>query len=99
MRAAGLVLDPEKHKVTLDGRPITLTTSEYKLLHALMAAPGRVFNRDELLDRFYEHGESVVDRVIDVHIGKLRQKIEADPAAPRYILTVRGFGYKFTDEA
>lgn len=98
LQAAGLVLDPEKHKVTLDDRPVNLTSSEYKLLHALMAVPGRVFSRDELLDRFYQHGEVVVDRVIDVHIGKLRQKIEQDPAVPRYILTVRGFGYKFTDE-
>lgn len=99
LQAADLVLDPEKHKVTLNERPIALTSAEYKLLHALMAAPGRVFNRQELLGRFYQHGESVVDRVVDVHIGKLRQKIEDDPAAPRYILTVRGFGYKFTDEA
>lgn len=98
LQAAGLVLDPEKHKVTLDDRPVNLTSSEYKLLHALMAVPGRVFSRDELLDRFYQHGEVVVDRVIDVHIGKLRQKIEQDPAVPRFILTVRGFGYKFTDE-
>lgn len=98
LRAAGLVLDPAKHKVTLDDRPLTLTSAEYKLLQALMAAPGRVFSRDELLERFYRHGESVVDRVIDVHVGKLRQKIEPDPANPRYILTVRGYGYKFTDE-
>ena len=98
LEAAGLVLDPEKHKVTRDDRPIKLTSSEYKLLHALMAAPGRVFSRDELLEKFYRHGETVVDRVIDVHIGKLRQKIEQDPANPRYILTVRGFGYKFTEE-
>ena len=98
LQAAGLVLDAEKHKVTLEKRPVRLTSSEYKLLHALMSSPGRVFSRDELLDRFYQHGETVVDRVIDVHIGKLRQKIEQDPARPRYILTVRGFGYKFTDE-
>ena len=93
----GLVLDAEKHKVTLDGRPINLTTSEYKLLYALMRAPGRVFTRNELLDHFYRHGEVVVDRVIDVHIGKLRQKIEQDPSRPRFIHTVRGFGYRFAD--
>jgi DNA-binding response OmpR family regulator len=98
LQAAGLVLDHKKHKVTLDNRLLNLTSSEYKLLHALMAAPGRVFSREELLEKFYRHGETVVDRVIDVHIGKLRQKIEQDPANPRYILTVRGFGYKFSDE-
>lgn len=93
----GLHLDPEKHKVTLEGQPVTLTTLEYKLLHALMRAPGRVFSRDELMDRIYEEGESVIDRVVDVHIGKLRQKIERDPARPRFIRTVRGFGYRFAD--
>ena len=94
----GLVLDPEKLKVTLHGRIISLTSHEYKLLYALMRSPGRVFSRSELLDHFYQHGEVVVDRVVDVHIGKLRQKIEMDPARPQYIQTVRGFGYRFTDE-
>lgn len=93
----GLVLDPEKRKVTLDGRLITLTTSEYKLLHTLMSVPGRVFTRNELLRSFYRDGEAVVDRVIDVHINKLRQKIEKDSASPCYILTVRGFGYRFAE--
>lgn len=95
----GLVMDLEKHKVTVDGRAVALTVSEYKLLHALMRAPGRVFSRDELLQHFYQHGEVVVDRVIDVHIGKLRQKIEVNPAKPRHILTVRGFGYRMADES
>lgn len=63
-----------------------------------MHAPGRVFSRNELLDQVYEQGESVVDRVIDVHIGKLRQKIEQDPANPSLVQTVRGFGYRFADE-
>ena len=93
----GLSLDPVKLKVTLDGRQLNLTSSEYKLLYALMSAPGKVFSRDELLDRFYQHGETVVDRVIDVHIGKLRQKIEHDPSAPQKIITVRGFGYRFAE--
>jgi DNA-binding response OmpR family regulator len=93
----GLVLDLEKRKVTLSGRPISLTIIEFKLLQALMASPGRVFSREELLDRLYPHGEAVIDRVIDVHIGKLRQKIEADPSKPGYILTVRGMGYQFAE--
>ena len=94
---AGLVLDPEKLKVTLHGKPFSLTSFEYKLLYTLMRSPGRVFSRSELLDKVYQHGEVVVDRVIDVHVGKLRQKIEQDTAAPQYIQTVRGFGYRFTD--
>ncbi|MGA7875717.1 MAG: response regulator transcription factor [Desulfoferrobacter sp.] len=93
----GLFLDPEKRKVTLNGRLISLTTTEYKLLHTLMSAPGRVFTRDELLRGFYRSGDAVVDRVIDVHINKLRQKIEEDTASPCYILTVRGFGYRFAE--
>jgi DNA-binding response OmpR family regulator len=93
-----LELDPEKHRVSLNNTPVALTSSEYKLLLTLMQAPGRVFSRNELLSVFYQHGEIVIDRVIDVHIGKLRQKIEARPAQPRFIITVRGFGYSFTDQ-
>jgi DNA-binding response OmpR family regulator len=93
----GLVVEPDKHRVRLDGSPVNLTGSEYKLLCALMRAPGRVFSRSELLSHFYQDGETVVDRVIDVHIGNLRQKIERDPAKPQFILTVRGFGYKFSE--
>ncbi len=94
----GLVLDADKHKVTLNGSPIFLTSHEYKLLRALMASPGKVFNRDELVAILYPREEAIViDRVIDVHIGKLRQKIEKDPANPQYILTVRGVGYRFAE--
>jgi DNA-binding response OmpR family regulator len=92
-----LELDPEQHRVSRDGRPITVTSSEYKILHAMMAAPGRAFSREELLARCCRHGEVVIDRVIDVHIGKLRQKLEDDPAHPRYLQTVRGHGYRFSD--
>jgi len=94
----GLELDPEKHKVARDGHPIILTASEYKILHALMSSPGKAFSREELLDQCYRHGEVVIDRVIDVHIGKLRQKIDDDSARPRFIQTVRGHGYRFSDE-
>jgi len=94
-----LELDPEKHRVSLAGEPVPLTTWEYKLLYALMSAPGKAFSREELLSQCYQNSEAVIDRVIDVHIGKLRYKIEADPAQPHFILTVRGHGYRFTDEA
>ncbi len=98
LSAGGLVLDGQKHTVTADGRPIDLTPSEFKLLRVLMQNPGRLFAREQLLEALYPRGEEVIDRVIDVHIGKLRQKIEKDPAAPRYILTVRGFGYRFAQD-
>ena len=91
-------LDTRKHRLTIDGNPVSLTPHEYALLKALMADPGRVFSREELLGRLYPRGEAVViDRVVDVHIGKLRQKIEPDPARPARILTVRGAGYQFAD--
>jgi DNA-binding response OmpR family regulator len=94
-----LVLDLEKRTVSLKGRPIQLTPHEYKLLQALMASPGRVFTRDELLNHLYPSGEAVIDRVIDVHIGKLRQKIEEDSSNPQYIETVRGLGYQFAESS
>ncbi len=93
-----LSLDLVKHKVTLGGRHVLLTPHEFKLLQTLMAAPGKVFAREELLDRLYPRNEAtVIDRVVDVHIGKLRQKIEKDLSHPRYILTVRGIGYQFAE--
>jgi len=93
----GLTLDAEKRRVTADGEIIALTPSEFTLLQTLIASPGRVFTRADLLDRLYVGGESVVDRVVDVHIGKLRRKIESAPSRPRYIETVHGVGYRFTD--
>jgi len=93
----GLELDPEKHRVTRDGEPVSLTAWEYKLLYALMSSPGKAFSREELLNQCYQNSEAVIDRVIDVHIGKLRQKIEDDPSRPCFILTVRGHGYSFSD--
>jgi DNA-binding response OmpR family regulator len=93
----GLVLDTEKHTVAIHGQPVALTPSEYKLLQTLMSRPGRVFSRDELLDHINGPGEVVVDRVIDVHIGKLRRKIEPDPSTPHYISTVRGIGYRLAE--
>ena len=92
-----LVLDLEKRKVILHGHVVALTPSEYKLLQVLMTAAGRIFLREELLNHLYPNGEAVTDRVIDVHIGNLRQKIEEDPSKPKYILTARGLGYQFAE--
>ena len=97
LRRGGLMLDRERHKVTCDGEEVPLTPTEFKLLEALMRRPGKVFSRGELLGRLYPHGEAVVDRVIDVHIGKLRHKIESDPSDPHYIVTVHGVGYRFAE--
>ena len=93
-----LRLDLHNRRVSVDKRSVDLTPHEYRLLETLMAAPGRIFTRDELLARLYPQGEAlVIDRVVDVHIGKLRQKIEAKPPDPQFILTVRGIGYRFAD--
>jgi DNA-binding response OmpR family regulator len=91
-------LDPRKHQATKAGATLQLTPHEYTLLKKLMAAPGRVFSRTELINALYPDGEAfVIDRVIDVHVGKLRQKIEADPTRPQYILTIRGVGYTLNE--
>lgn len=91
-------LDTEKRRLTVNGRSVAVTPHEYTLLETLMGSAGRVFTRQELLDRLYPRGETVViDRVVDVHVGKLRQKIEPDLNRPRYILTERGIGYRFAD--
>lgn len=93
-----MVLDLEKRRLLVDRRQVSLTPHEYAVLKALMSSPGKAFTRDELLDRIYPEGAAtVIDRVVDVHIGKLRQKIEKDSSHPRYILTARGIGYRFVD--
>jgi len=93
-----ICLDPDKHSVTMNGADVALTPSEFKLLQTLMSYPGKVFSRAELLDRLYSDGGDVIDRVIDVHMGKLRQKLEPDPSHPRYLLTVHGVGYRLADD-
>jgi DNA-binding response OmpR family regulator len=97
-RHGPLELDLNKRRVSLNGAPVALTSVEYKLLQAFMSAPGKAFSREDLLNHIYQRGETVVDRVVDVHIGHLRQKLDDDPSNPRYIETVRGFGYRFAEE-
>lgn len=94
-----LMLDLEKRKVTLNGQPLSLTRFEYHLLCSLMSSPGRIFLREELLRCLYPDGGVVIDRVIDVHIANLRQKIESDPSRPCHVITARGLGYQFADSA
>lgn len=94
----GVEVDVDRHRVRVDGQEVYLTAFEFKLLVALMEFPGRVFSREQLLAQVYSYDEMyVVDRTIDVHIGKLRQKIEKDAARPQRILTIRGVGYKFRE--
>ena len=89
-----LTIDEAQHEVTLHGQPIELTAREFALLLALAQHPGRVFTRAQLLERIW--GDAYYDdHVVDVHIGNLRKKLEADPAHPQYLETVRGVGYRF----
>lgn len=93
-----ILLDLGKRRLSVNNHQVFLTPHEYTLLETLMSSPGKTFTRDELLDRLYPRGEAfVIDRVIDVHIGKVRQKVEKDPGSPQYILTVRGIGYQFAE--
>ena len=91
-----LTLDLARHEVRQDGRLVPLTAVELRLLTALLAAGGRVLSRDQLLDALYGaagDGE-VLDRTVDVHIGRLRDKLGDRAESPRYIATVRGAGYR-----
>jgi DNA-binding response OmpR family regulator len=89
-----LVVDTARHEVSAGGRPVVLTAAEFRLLTALLEAGGRVLSRDQLMDAVYGIDELVLDRTIDVHVGRLRDKLGDDAAAPRYIATVRGAGYR-----
>lgn len=88
------MIDETQHEVTLHGHPIELTAREFALLLALADHPGRVFTRDQLLERVWGNAY-YDDHVVDVHIGNLRKKLEAYLAHPHYIETVRGVGYRF----
>ena len=93
-----LTIDVPRHSVLLDGAPVGLTASEFTLLAALIAKPGQVVSRRQLMRHLYPAGEEVVDNVVDVHIGKLRQKLESG-GRRRWIRTVRGVGFQFVEEA
>ncbi len=86
-----------KHDASLAGRPLNLTTVEFKLLGAFIKEPGRVFRRAELIEKALGYDFEGFDRTIDVHILNLRRKLESDPSHPRYIKTVYGAGYKFSE--
>jgi DNA-binding response OmpR family regulator len=77
------------------GSPVTLTAQEFKLLKFFAASPGRVLTRDELLNEVWGYQNYPSTRTVDNHILRLRQKLEPDPANPRYFLTIHGAGYKF----
>ncbi len=89
-----LELIPEEGKVLRGGEEVHLTKTEFRLLCELASSPGRVFSREVLLERVWGYGYFGDGRLVDVHIRRLRTKIEPDPANPRHVVTVRGLGYK-----
>jgi len=95
LQRGSLEMDLDRHRVTVGGVEVDLTPVEFRLLQTLLESPERAFTRDQLLNHIYAHHEAaVVDRAIDVHVGKVRQKLGDDPDHPRFIATVRGVGYK-----
>jgi phosphate regulon transcriptional regulator PhoB len=95
----GLRLDSGTQEVSVHGRSVELSTLEFKLLHFLVSNPRRVFSRDRLLDEVWGRDRFVTPRTVDVHIRRLREKIEAQADKPQYVQTVRGAGYRFSPEA
>jgi DNA-binding response OmpR family regulator len=91
-----LAIDVRAHEVRVDGQPVAFTAREFELLQLLAEYPRQVFTRDQLFERLWgEYGDR---HTVTVHIGRIREKIEVDPAHPRYIVTVWGVGYRFEGE-
>ena len=97
LRAGDVQIDTGRMEVTVAGRRVDLTPTEFQLLTTLVAQPGRVFTRGQLLDAVHGVAIESYERAIDAHVKNIRRKLEPTPGAPRYILTVHGVGYRFAD--
>lgn len=97
LKIGKFTIKPEKYEIFLDGQLLDLTLKEYELLELLLRNKDRVLKRDYLLQVLWDYADGVNTRVLDVHISKLRDKIETDTRNPRYIKTIRGLGYKFEE--
>lgn len=95
IEAGGIELNTTRRQVRLQGAPLALTATEFRLLEFLMIRPGVVFSREQLLNSVWGQNRAITDRAIDVYVLRLRQKIETDPGNPSLIHSVRGFGYTF----
>jgi two-component system, OmpR family, response regulator RegX3 len=95
VEAAGVRMDVERHEVTVGGQRIRLALKEFELLELLLRNAGRVLTRGQLIDRVWGADYVGDTKTLDVHVKRLRTKIEPDPTNPRYLITVRGLGYKF----
>ena len=99
LQVSEIVLDESMHAVDVRGESVRLTPMEFGLLALLMAAPGRVFTREQIVERLSEKGFAGLERTLNVHVRNLRTKIESDPEQPEYIETVFGVGYRLRPEA
>ncbi|MBV9508115.1 MAG: response regulator transcription factor [Acidobacteriia bacterium] len=90
-------LDRGARRVYLDGRELVLTSTEFKLLEYFLTHPGRAYSREQLLESVWGEQRYVTPRTVDVHVRRLREQIEEQPDTPRYLTTVRGFGYRFEE--
>lgn len=97
LRAGDLTLDIPRLRTDVSGRQVSLTATEFELLAALARQPGRVFTRAQLLDAIHGVAFDSYERAIDAHVKNIRRKIEPEPRAPRYLLTVYGVGYRLAD--
>ena len=95
LKVGELLIDRERYTLTIKGKPVKLSATEFKLLLFLAERKGKVFNREQLLDAVWSDEAFVEPRTVDVHVRRLRAQIEEDPAHPRYIKTLRGIGYFF----
>jgi two-component system response regulator RegX3 len=95
IEAHGVRMDIERHEVSVDGHPVRLALKEFELLEMLLRNAGRVMTRGQLIDRIWGADYVGDTKTLDVHVKRLRTKIETDPGRPRLLLTVRGLGYKF----
>jgi DNA-binding response OmpR family regulator len=95
-RVGTLTVDPLRHEVTVEGRPIECTPGEFRLLELMAAQPDRVFTRGQLLEHLHGFDRYITQRAIDVHVMNLRKKIEHEPRRPARLMTVYGVGYKLT---
>ena len=95
VEAGGVRMDVERHEVAVDGQPVRLALKEFELLEMLLRNAGRVMTRGQLIDRIWGADYVGDTKTLDVHVKRLRAKLETDPGNPEHLLTVRGLGYKF----
>jgi two-component system alkaline phosphatase synthesis response regulator PhoP len=98
LRVGPITMDRSTHTVTVGGQPADLTPTEFDVLRTLISAPGRVYSRAEILEAVQGVAFEAYERTVDAHIKNLRKKIEPQPADPRFVLTVRGVGYRLNPE-